>query len=1039
MLSLPLDLNTSDRSPARMPSELFPLALSPLTCSKYDTRLNATLDILSLDLDIDISQVNSAELPRSLLESPSTPLEWNDFTLEDDMLFMHRRRHHGQRRRRGRGDRKESSTLIPSSAERASDREETLEKVEETVPQDRSKRSVNEPREEENTSTGRDFQTGARFSSPPSSSFASISSRNAAYKDTDGGISDFERVLSPKIGQGAEIISMSIEETGIHDFYVNGPCAYSPPTSDALHFHSKSNEAAVPAAAATITPTTADFHSSSSNSNIIPGSNSTQILELKRGRESFEKLTRLNEMSADKGSSPATNSSDTASLPDNDTTENHVVRRSKRWASNSRRRDHLSRTRSRRYQPLRASIRKRRIRVRPMRMRMPVVQAVVRRRRPSRVEAKVGVLVVVDNSIYRQYLKDNQYSRRTALAKIKRYYGMVFAMMDQRFGTIDSPSLSISVRISGIMVAETREDAGWLEHIVDWSTVSTHGRASIYTSKALQLFSGWVSKRKGLPKFDHAMVFTGYRLSSEKGVGLGGMAYLKAICDTESGNAVSIVGDRGDFQNVKVATHELAHSLGAYHDGYPKAAACPPEQNYIMTPVGTHKHQVLKNAFYFSRCSIRDMYIHLSKPRSACVLDEPQVYHKYDLERYPPGHLYTADQQCKLIFGKKSHFCDVYQKPDNLENIMCGLLWCKDPDKDNSCRTNSYLSALPGTRCGSNKVCHLGQCIPDPKKRTETSRRSSTHYHKSRPETRAAPSLSVPRPTRVPTLRGRSNSLPGITQKPVRPSSRMRGPRKRDPLTERRRRLRNRSRTGRRRRTRRRRRHRSRPERPRSRSNPQRPDTPRSRPDSRDREGDRSRSRSNYRRPGDPRSTSDRYNPGRPGLSSGQQTPDNPRSRTNRYRPEPRPRKTKDHYRPESPRSRSDQERSRTSYERSDRPRSRSDHYRPERPRSRSNPSTPERPRLRSGPSRPDDPRSRSGMYRPERRRPASDHHHTERPRSRLDHYRPVRPQCVADKNPRYCQGLIRLNPGGCRRQAIREYCCVTCHYQRARRRRRRR
>ncbi|RUS71552.1 hypothetical protein EGW08_020692 [Elysia chlorotica] len=310
----------------------------------------------------------------------------------------------------------------------------------------------------------------------------------------------------------------------------------------------------------------------------------------------------------------------------NATPRTQTAHRSKRWARDSRRTNNLTRTRHRRHEHIRAYIR-RRTRQRPRRMQMP--QAIIRRRRPSRVEAKVGVLVVVDNSIYRQYLRDNQYDRRAALDKIKRYYGMVFAMA----------ILIVS------LVLKTREDASWLEHIVDWTTVASHGRASIATSNALRLFSGWY----------HPLLLT---LSST----YPGMAYLKAICDTESGNAVSIVGDRGDFQNVKVATHELAHSLGAYHDGYPKATACPPESNYIMTPIGTHRHQVLKNAFYFSRCSIRDMYVHLSNPRSSCVLDEPEVYHRYDLERHPPGHMYTADQQCKLIFGKESQFCNVHQR-----------------------------------------------------------------------------------------------------------------------------------------------------------------------------------------------------------------------------------------------------------------------------------------------------------------------------------------------------------------------------------------
>ncbi|XP_059162266.1 A disintegrin and metalloproteinase with thrombospondin motifs like [Physella acuta] len=337
---------------------------------------------------------------------------------------------------------------------------------------------------------------------------------------------------------------------------------------------------------------------------------------------------------------------------------------------------------------------------------------IVRRRNP--VTAKVGVLVVVENSIYRQYLRDNGNNARVALARIRRYYGMVFAMIDQRFSTINDPNLRISVRISGILVAERREDSGWLENIVDWGTLRTHGMASVYTDRALRKFTKWVSTRKNLPEFDHAMVFTAYRLTIKQGITLGGMAYLNAICDIKSGNAVSIVADRGDFQCVKVATHELAHSLGANHDGDKHSKSCRPDANYIMSPQPAHHKQVLKNAFYFSPCSIRDMTYHLSKPTSACVKNEPPVYYSYDLRRLPPGRVYSADMQCKLIFGKKSGFC----MEGNWVDVMCGQLWCRDPNKESGCRTNSYLTALPGTECGVNKICYLGECVLDSSKNT---------------------------------------------------------------------------------------------------------------------------------------------------------------------------------------------------------------------------------------------------------------------------------------------------------------------------------
>lgn len=325
------------------------------------------------------------------------------------------------------------------------------------------------------------------------------------------------------------------------------------------------------------------------------------------------------------------------------------------------------------------------------------------------IDAKVELLVVVENSIYRKFLADNHNNRQAALARIRQYYGIVVAMMDERFQTIEDRRLSISVRISGIMVAETREDSGWLEKLADWSKIGEHnGRASVNTDRALYDFSLWIKdQHTTLPKFDHAMVFSGYRLSNKYDLSFGGKAYLGAICDIKNGNSVSIVSDTNDFQCVKVATHELAHSLGSVHDGDPGFENCPAKGNYVMAPVATYEPEKLRNAFFFSRCSVQQMKKLLRSKKAACVRDAPSVYYKYDLQRLPPGKMISPDQHCQMIYGPKSTFCDEY----DVQVVVCGQLWCRDPNLNGACRTNSYLTALPGTPCRNGMSCHLGECL----------------------------------------------------------------------------------------------------------------------------------------------------------------------------------------------------------------------------------------------------------------------------------------------------------------------------------------
>ncbi|XP_070180476.1 A disintegrin and metalloproteinase with thrombospondin motifs 19-like [Littorina saxatilis] len=325
------------------------------------------------------------------------------------------------------------------------------------------------------------------------------------------------------------------------------------------------------------------------------------------------------------------------------------------------------------------------------------------RGRGEALKAEVEVLVVVENSIFRQFLASNYNNRQAALARLRRYYGIVVAMMDERFQTIEDRRLSISLSMSGMVIAETREDSGWLEKLVDWRGEAADGRASVNTDQALLDFSKWIkAKHKELPKFDHAMLFSGYQLTNRHGVPFAGKAYLNAICDVEHGNAVSIVADRGDFQCVKVATHELAHSLGSVHDGDPGFENCPYDSNYVMARVFSNELDTLRNAFYFSRCSIKQMKKLLRSKKAACVRDNPTVFYKYDLHRMPPGKIISPDQHCQRIYGSKSTFCN----ENEMKVKMCGQLWCRDPNQNNACRTNSYLTALPGTPCSQDKVMH---------------------------------------------------------------------------------------------------------------------------------------------------------------------------------------------------------------------------------------------------------------------------------------------------------------------------------------------
>lgn len=51
----------------------------------------------------------------------------------------------------------------------------------------------------------------------------------------------------------------------------------------------------------------------------------------------------------------------------------------------------------------------------------------------------------------------------------------------------------------------------------------------------------------------------------------------------------------------------ICYSLGATHDGSKENADCPGGHNYMMSPSSTMDLSTRRNAYFFSKCSVRQM------------------------------------------------------------------------------------------------------------------------------------------------------------------------------------------------------------------------------------------------------------------------------------------------------------------------------------------------------------------------------------------------------------------------------------------------
>ncbi|XP_021338922.1 A disintegrin and metalloproteinase with thrombospondin motifs 18-like [Mizuhopecten yessoensis] len=245
-------------------------------------------------------------------------------------------------------------------------------------------------------------------------------------------------------------------------------------------------------------------------------------------------------------------------------------------------------------------------------------------------------------------------------------------------------------------------------------------RDLVYADDALNELIKW-RYRMGheLPIHDHTILFTGYDLyrPTLANKGVAGFARVRSMC---SHSSVSVVEEHGGFGSILTATHEIGHSLGAYHDGHNNS--CAGEDNFIMTPIGgSATPSNALNPFHFSECS-EDAFDNLidALPRSHCLTDETDTYDQEEFESYltqKAGQLYGPNQQCRQHLGSESYYAWGGILGEATE--VCTHMACKNAMSNTS--FNIYYAAQ-GTSCGNKKWCVDGECLYEEKapKREET-------------------------------------------------------------------------------------------------------------------------------------------------------------------------------------------------------------------------------------------------------------------------------------------------------------------------------
>ncbi|XP_050996221.1 A disintegrin and metalloproteinase with thrombospondin motifs 7 [Acomys russatus] len=174
-----------------------------------------------------------------------------------------------------------------------------------------------------------------------------------------------------------------------------------------------------------------------------------------------------------------------------------------------------------------------------------------------------------------------------------------------------------------------------------------------------------------------------------------GMSHVAGMCHPQL--SCSVNEDTGLPLAFTVA-HELGHSFGIQHDGNGNECESVGKRPYIMSPQLLYDKGI---PLTWSRCSREYITRFLDRGWGFCLDDTP-AKDVIDLPSVLPGVLYDVNHQCRLQYGPSSVFCE------GMDNV-CHTLWCS---VGTTCQSKMD-AAVDGTRCGKDKWCLNGECVPE--------------------------------------------------------------------------------------------------------------------------------------------------------------------------------------------------------------------------------------------------------------------------------------------------------------------------------------
>ncbi|KAJ8665239.1 hypothetical protein QAD02_006901 [Eretmocerus hayati] len=197
------------------------------------------------------------------------------------------------------------------------------------------------------------------------------------------------------------------------------------------------------------------------------------------------------------------------------------------------------------------------------------------------------LLIVVDYGYFKLFNKD--------VTEILKYLSIFWNAVNLRYSKLSTPRVNIV--ITGVII---EHDEYGLRYIYESRNPLNMSQLDlqIFLSKAGEYFSGedFARDSRKFGNFDSVITISSLETGRIKG-----QALIGEVCSKRFNTA--FVKDRGNFDGIQVAVHELGHLLNMPHDGENDAYHCGPDS--YSNNVSTHMAAVngFAERYVWSKCS----------------------------------------------------------------------------------------------------------------------------------------------------------------------------------------------------------------------------------------------------------------------------------------------------------------------------------------------------------------------------------------------------------------------------------------------------